>query len=222
VRPTRREKMDIGKEIAKRLLQINAITVRSASQLDKLFTWASGIKSPIYCDNRLTMSYPEIREMIAEGFVDMIRKYYSQVEVIVGTATAGIPHAAWTAQKMNLPMAYVRSSAKDHGKKNQIEGIVRKAQKAVVIEDLISTGGSSIKTVKALREVGVEVLGVAGIFTYGFRKADEVFDNEGVSCHTLTNYDTLLSVAVDMGYLKEEEKSVLRKWSQDPYMFTNE
>ncbi len=214
--------MDIGKEIAKRLLQINAITVRSASQLDKLFTWASGIKSPIYCDNRLTMSYPEIREMIAEGFVDMIRKYYSQVEVIVGTATAGIPHAAWTAQKMNLPMAYVRSSAKDHGKKNQIEGIVRKAQKAVVIEDLISTGGSSIKTVKALREVGVEVLGVAGIFTYGFRKADEVFDNEGVSCHTLTNYDTLLSVAVDMGYLKEEEKSVLRKWSQDPYMFTNE
>jgi orotate phosphoribosyltransferase len=214
--------MDIGKEIAKRLLQINAITVRSASQLDKLFTWASGIKSPIYCDNRLTMSYPEIREVIAEGFVDMIRKYYPQVEVIVGTATAGIPHAAWTAQKMNLPMAYVRSSAKDHGKKNQIEGIVRKAQKAVVIEDLISTGGSSIKTVKALREVGAEVLGVAGIFTYGFRKADEVFDNEGVYCHTLTNYDTLLSVAVDMGYLKEEEKSVLRKWSQDPYMFTNE
>ncbi|HHY90738.1 MAG TPA: orotate phosphoribosyltransferase [Clostridiales bacterium] len=211
--------MNTNREIAQKLLEINAVSIRNT---DQLFTWASGIRSPIYCDNRLTMGYSEIREKIAQGFVEIIKEHYPQAEIIVGTATAGIPHAAWVAQKMNLPMAYVRSSAKDHGKKNQIEGVVHEGQKAVVIEDLISTGGSSMATVQALRKSGVEVLGVLGIFTYGFKEAEELFQREGISWHTLTNYQTLLSVAVETGRLQREEESLLQMWSENPYIFTNQ
>ncbi|KXG78656.1 orotate phosphoribosyltransferase [Thermotalea metallivorans] len=208
--------MNMSKEIAKKLLEIEAVTLRNT---DNLFTWASGIKSPIYCDNRLTMGYPAIREMIAEGFADLIRTYYPEADLLVGTATAGIPHAAWTAQKMNLPMAYVRSSAKGHGKGNQIEGKVEKGQKAVVIEDLLSTGGSSMKTVQALREAGIGVLGVVAIFTYGFPQAEEAFQREKISYHTLTSYQVLLPIAVEMGFVQEQELALLEKWSKNPYVF---
>ncbi|WP_129595872.1 orotate phosphoribosyltransferase [Anaerophilus nitritogenes] len=211
--------MNISQEIAKNLLEIKAVAIRST---DNLFTWASGIKSPIYCDNRLTMSYPHVRNMIANGFEKLIKEKYEDVEIIVGTATAGIPHAAWVSEKMNLPMAYVRSSAKGHGKGNQIEGIVKKGQKVVVIEDLLSTGGSSIKAVKALTEIGAEVLGVVAIFTYNFDQVDESFSKMKVSYDTLTGYNILLPIAIDMGYIKEEEKEMLTKWSKNPYIFTKE
>ncbi|MCT4605579.1 MAG: orotate phosphoribosyltransferase [Marinisporobacter sp.] len=205
------------KELAKKLLEIQAVAIKSP---EELFTWASGIKSPIYCDNRLTMSYPKVRDLIGEGFKDLILEKYPEAEVLVGTATAGIPHAAWTAQKMNLPMAYVRSSAKEHGKGNQIEGIVKSGQKVVVIEDLLSTGGSSMKAVKALQNIGAEVLGVVAIFTYGFSKVDDVFDEEKIPYETLTSYSVLLPIAIEMGYIKEEEKELLEKWSKEPYIFT--
>ncbi|QEK13545.1 orotate phosphoribosyltransferase [Crassaminicella thermophila] len=207
----------MSQEIAKKLLEIGAVDIRS---MNDLFTWASGIKSPIYCDNRLTMSYPEIRDMIAQGFESIIRENFSEAEVLVGTATAGIPHAAWVSQKMNLPMAYVRSSAKGHGKGNQIEGLIRKGQKVVVIEDLLSTGGSSMKAVDALKEAGADVLGVVAIFTYGFDQVDQLFDEKGIPYKTLTNYGVLLPIAVKMGYIKAEDKSILEKWSKDPYIFT--
>jgi orotate phosphoribosyltransferase len=209
--------MNINKELARKLLEIQAVTIKSP---EDLFTWASGIKSPIYCDNRLTMSYPKVRDLIAEGFNDLILEKYADAEVLVGTATAGIPHAAWTAQKMNLPMAYVRSSAKEHGKGNQIEGIVKSGQKVVVIEDLLSTGGSSMKAVKALQDIGAEVLGVVAIFTYGFSKVDDVFNKEKIPYETLTSYSVLLPIAIEMGYIKEEEKDLLEKWSKEPYIFT--
>ncbi|MFZ5969392.1 MAG: orotate phosphoribosyltransferase [Bacillota bacterium] len=206
-------------KIARKLLEIKAVAITDRKNL---FTWASGIKSPIYCDNRLTMSYPEVRELVAEGMKSIVEQHFPQAEVLVGTATAGIPHAAWTAQKMQLPMAYVRSSAKEHGKKNQVEGRVLPGQKVVVIEDLLSTGGSSIKAVKALQEAGAEVLGVVAIFTYGFEKVDEAFQEKGVPYYTLTNYSTLLPIAAEMGYVKEEELKALEQWSKDPYMFTEQ
>lgn len=208
--------MNMSKEIAAKLLEIGAVSVRNP---ENLFTWASGIQSPIYCDNRLTMGYPMVREMIAQEFVDCIGAYYPDVEVLVGTATAGIPHAAWVAQKMNLPMAYVRSSAKEHGKGNQIEGKLVRGQKAIVIEDLLSTGGSSVKTVHALREAGVDVLGVVAIFTYGFPQVEETFSVEKIKYHTLTNYRILLPIAVEKGMIQEYELKLLEKWSKDPYIF---
>ncbi|QZY54779.1 orotate phosphoribosyltransferase [Crassaminicella profunda] len=209
--------MNTSKELAKKLLEIQAVTIKST---DDLFTWASGIKSPIYCDNRLTMSYPKVRDLIAEGFQGLIKEKYPEAEVLVGTATAGIPHAAWVSQKMNLPMAYVRSSAKGHGKGNQIEGLVKQGQKVVVIEDLLSTGGSSMKAVKALQEAGAEVLGVVAIFTYGFSKVDDIFNKEKISYNTLTSYSVLLPIAIEMGYIEEQEKELLEKWSKEPYIFT--
>ncbi|TCO74370.1 orotate phosphoribosyltransferase [Marinisporobacter balticus] len=211
--------MNISQELAKKLLEIKAVTVKST---DDLFTWASGIKSPIYCDNRLTMSYPNVRELIAKGFEDLIRENYPEAEVLVGTATAGIPHAAWVSQRTNLPMAYVRSSAKEHGKGNQIEGLVKKGQKVVVVEDLLSTGGSSMKAVKALQEAGADVLGVVAIFTYGFEKVDTVFKEENIPYHTLTSYSVLLPIAIEMGYVEEGEKELLEKWSKEPYIFTKQ
>ncbi|MDF2547493.1 MAG: orotate phosphoribosyltransferase [Anaerosolibacter sp.] len=208
--------MNMCKEIAGKLLEIGAVTVRGT---ENLFTWASGIQSPIYCDNRLTMGYPMVREMIAQEFVDVINAYYPEVEVLVGTATAGIPHAAWAAQKMNLPMAYVRSSAKGHGKGNQVEGKIEKGQKAVVIEDLLSTGGSSVKAVQALREEGVEVLGVVAIFTYGFPQVEETFAAEKIQYHTLTSYQALLPMAVEQGMIRRQEQELLEKWGKNPYIF---
>jgi orotate phosphoribosyltransferase len=210
--------MNSSEMIARKLLEIGAVTIRNK---DHLFTWASGIKSPIYCDNRLTMSYPEVRELIAEGFKKLIEENYVGVKTLVGTATAGIPHAAWVSQKMNLPMAYVRSSAKGHGKGNQIEGVVKSGDKVVVIEDLLSTGGSSISAVKALKEVGAEVLGVVAIFTYGFEKVDTSFKDENVKYNTLSSYGVLLPIAKEMGYIQQNEVEILSKWSKDPYMFVN-
>ncbi|WIF95722.1 orotate phosphoribosyltransferase [Caminicella sporogenes] len=209
--------MNTSEKVAKMLLEIKAVSVRST---DNLFTWASGIKSPIYCDNRLTMSYPKVRDTIAQAFKEIIETEFSEVNIIAGTATAGIPHAAWTSQKMNLPMVYVRSSAKGHGKQNQIEGKLEKGQKVVVIEDLLSTGGSSMKAVKALREAGAEVLGVLAIFTYNFKALNELFQKEDVKYRTITSYDVLLPIAVDMGYIKKEEMDLLRKWSENPYIFS--
>ncbi|MDK2917764.1 MAG: orotate phosphoribosyltransferase [Candidatus Petromonas sp.] len=209
--------MKISEKIAKMLLEIKAVSIKDTSNL---FTWVSGIKSPIYCDNRLTMSYPEVRYAIAEGLKEMILEEYPGVEVIAGTATAGIPHAAWVAEKMNLPMIYVRSSAKGHGKKKLIEGKLPKGKKVVLIEDLLSTGGSSMNAVKALQESEAEVLGVAAIFSYNFKKLDELFKKEGVKYKTLTSYHILLPVAVEMGYIQKEELETLKKWSKDPYIFT--
>jgi len=204
-------------ELARKLLEIDAI---SLTNQENLFTWASGIKSPIYCDNRLIMSYPSVRDLVAEGLKDLILKYYPDVEVLAGTATAGIPHAAWTSQKMELPMIYVRSNSKEHGQGNQIEGKLQRGQKVVVVEDLLSTGGSSAKVVKAIREAGAIVLGMVAIFTYGFDKMKEDLRVEGIDYHTITDYHCLLTVARKMGKISIEEERILGEWSKNPYLFT--
>ena len=205
------------KNITKILLDIKAVSLR---QTDDLFTWASGIKSPIYCDNRLIISYPEYREIVADEFVDIIRNRYPDVELIAATSTAGIPHGAWVAQKMKLPMVYVRSTSKGHGKKNQIEGKVEKGQKVVLIEDLISTGNSSFQAVTALREAGLDLLGVVAIFSYNFRSSEELFGSNNVDYTTITDYNTLLPLAVELGYIREEQLGILSQWSANPRIFT--
>lgn len=167
---------DTAAQIAENLLEIGAVALRPHQP----FTWTSGIKSPIYCDNRLTMSYPAIRDLIAESFAALIREAYPEAEVIAGTATAGIPHAAFAAQKLGLPMAYIRDKAKGHGKENQIEGLIKPGQKVVVIEDLISTGGSSLKAALAVREAGAEPLAVLAIFSYQLDKAVSAFAEAGI------------------------------------------
>ncbi len=204
-------------EIAKKLLEIDAV---SLTNTENLFTWVSGIKSPIYCDNRLIMSYPSVRNIVAEGLKDLITQHYPEVEVIAGTATAGIPHAAWTSHKMELPMIYVRNSSKDHGKENQIEGKLNKGQKVVVVEDLLSTGGSSAKVVKAVENAGGIVLGIVAIFTYGFKKMKDNLEAEGIDYHTLTDYDCLLKVAEKLGKISKEDELILSEWSKNPYIFT--
>ena len=193
----------LDREIINALLEIKAVELRVDKE--NWFTWASGIKSPIYCDNRLTMSYPKIRKQIAEGFVKKIKELYPDVEYIVGTATAGIPHAAWISDIMDLPMLYVRGSAKDHGKTNQIEGKYEKGKKVVVIEDLISTGKSSVLAAQALQEAGLEVLGVVAIFSYNLNKAKEKFDEAKIPFSTLTNYDVLLELAKETGLIGNKE-----------------
>lgn len=195
--------------VAKHLLSIGAVELRPNDP----FTWTSGIKSPIYCDNRLTLSYPEIRKEIAQGFAEEIKNKFPDVTLIAGTATAGIPHAAWVAEVLNLPMCYIRSSAKGHGKQNQIEGKATAEDQVVVIEDLISTGGSSLKAVEALREAGVQVLGVGAIFTYGFEKAEQAFQAANVPFFTLSNYQTLIQVAKNEEKLTEEELRKLENWN---------
>ncbi|WP_240375228.1 orotate phosphoribosyltransferase [Bacillus piscicola] len=198
--------------LAKELLDINAVTLSP----DEPYTWSSGLKSPIYCDNRLTLSYPTLRQSIAEGMVAMIHKHYPEAEVIVGTATAGIAHAALVADKMGLPMAYVRSKSKSHGKENQIEGKVDAGAKAVIIEDLISTGGSVINVQEALLEQKVTVLGTAAIFTYGLEKGKQKLAAASLSYHTLTDYDNLLETARDNEYLTQQDVTRLRKWQSNP------
>lgn len=200
------------KKIAEKLLEIEAVSLKP----EKPFTWSSGIKSPIYCDNRLTLSYPAIRKEIAEGLKELIAANFPDAEVIAGTATAGIPHAAWVSDLLELPMCYVRSKAKGHGKGNQIEGKVEPNQKVVVIEDLISTGGSSITAVKALREAGCEVLGVAAIFTYELEKSRELFEAEGINAMSLTDFSTLIDIAKSNGYITESELEKLKNWRQNP------
>ncbi|MEC2074666.1 orotate phosphoribosyltransferase [Metabacillus fastidiosus] len=201
--------------IAKQLLEIKAIYL----QPNNPFTWSSGLKSPIYCDNRLTLSYPKIRSEIAEGLVKLIKQHFPSVEAVAGTATAGIPHAAWVSDRLELPMCYVRSKAKGHGKGNQIEGKVEAGQKVVVIEDLISTGGSVITAVEALREAGCEVLGTVSIFTYGLAVGVEKLENAKIESHSLTDYESLIEVAVKEGYVTEKDVNKLKEWRKDP---TNE
>ena len=203
---------DLAKSIAKDLLKIEAVFLSPNDP----FTWASGIKSPIYCDNRITMSYPMIRKEIAQGLADQIEAHYPDVEVIAGTATAGIPHAAWVADILNLPMVYIRSKAKDHGKGNQIEGRITEGQKMVVIEDLISTGGSVLEACEAAKREGADVLGVAAIFTYELPKGIEKFAAHDTQLVTLTNYSTLLEAALEASYIEESDLELLKEWKQNP------
>lgn len=203
---------DLSKEIAKDLLEIEAVFLSP----NEPFTWASGIKSPIYCDNRITMSYPKVRKAIAVGLAEKIKEKYPDVEVIAGTATAGIPHAAWVADILELPMVYIRSKAKDHGKGNQIEGRITEGQKMVVIEDLISTGGSVLEAAEAAKKEGAKILGVAAIFTYELPKGKEKFREHEMDLVTLTNYSTLIEVALESNYIEARDLDLLKEWKKDP------
>jgi orotate phosphoribosyltransferase len=207
----------IAEKVAAALLEIEAVALRPHQP----FTWTSGLKSPIYCDNRLTISYPAIRDLIADAFVAEIRDKYPDTEVIAGAATGGIPHAAFVAQKLELPMIYVRDKAKGHGKENLIEGVLKKGQKAIVIEDLISTGGSSLKVAVAINEAGGQALGVHAIFSYQFEKAKEAFTNAGVPFGSLSNYSTLLNVALGLGKISEADLQLLKSWSSNPSEYGN-
>ena len=200
------------KKIAKDLLSIGAVFLRP----EQPFTWASGIKSPIYCDNRLTLTAPEVRNHVEEGLAELIRQHYPEVEVLMGTSTAGIAHAAITATILNLPMGYVRSGSKDHGRGNQIEGKLEKGQKVVVVEDLISTGGSCIEVVEALRAAGADVLGIVSIFTYGMQKGLDRLAAAEAKNYSLSNLDALVEVAAEEGYIKAEDKERILKVRNNP------
>ena len=201
-----------AKKIAEYLLQIKAIKLQPSNP----FTWASGWKSPIYCDNRKTLSFPEVRSYIRDSFTQLIKELYPDAELIAGVATGAISHGALVADKMKLPFIYVRSEAKEHGLGNQIEGYYLEGQKTVVVEDLISTGGSSLNAVKALRESGCDVLGMTAIFTYEFQKAADSFKSAGCRFNTLCNYSVLIETAVKAGYVTDTDLETLRKWRLDP------
>lgn len=203
--------MTLAKEIARDLLKIKAVYLKP----EEPFTWASGIKSPIYTDNRVTLAYPETRTLIEDGFVEKIRAEFPDVEVIAGTATAGIPHGAIIADKMNLPFAYIRSKPKDHGAGNQIEGRVVPGQKMVVIEDLISTGGSVLDAIAAAKREGADVVGAAAIFTYELPKAEKNFNEAGVKLVTLSNYTELIHLAEQEGYINAEGLALLKRFKED-------
>ena len=200
------------KTIAKDLLSIKAVFLRP----EEPFTWASGIKSPIYCDNRLTLTAPEVRNDIENGLAQVIREKYPEVEVLMGTATAGIAHAAITAHLMGLPMGYVRSGAKDHGRQNQIEGRLEKGQKVVVVEDLISTGGSVIEVVNVLRDAGADVLGIVSIFTYGMQKGLDRLAAANIENTSLTNFDAVVEVAAAEGYIQRADVARLIAFRDNP------
>lgn len=204
--------METGKQIAQTLLQIKAIKLSPANP----FTWASGWHSPIYCDNRKTLSYPAARKQIYEAFARLIAEKYPQAEVIAGVATGAIACGVLAAEALGKPFIYVRSAPKDHGMTNQVEGEVKPGAKVVVVEDLISTGGSSLKAVEALRAAGCDVLGMVAIFTYGFPTAAANFKKAGVQLDTLSNYNTLLELAVEQNYIHEDELATLREWRQSP------
>ncbi|MFZ4450206.1 orotate phosphoribosyltransferase [Salibacterium aidingense] len=198
--------------LANELLKIEAVSLSP----NEPYTWTSGIKSPIYCDNRLTLSYPKLRKAIAQGLADMVKEHYPAAEVVAGTATAGIAHAALAADLLELPMIYVRSSSKSHGKENRIEGAVHEGQQVVIIEDLISTGGSVVKVQDALLDNGAHVLGTAAIFTYGLQKGIDVLEGAELSWETLTDYGALIETALSNEYLSREEAERLRLWKKDP------
>ena len=200
------------KSIAKDLLSIGAVFLRP----EQPFTWASGIKSPIYCDNRLTLTAPRVRDNVEKGLAEMVKKYYPECEVLMGTSTAGIAHAAIVATILDMPMGYVRSGAKDHGRTNRIEGKLEPGTKVVVVEDLISTGGSSLAAVDALQKNGAIVLGMVAIFTYNFIKSIRAFENANVELHTLSHYEALLEQAVEENYIKAEDMKVLKEWRINP------
>ena len=203
---------DIQIQIAKDLLSIKAVFFRP----DEPFTWASGIKSPVYCDNRLTLAYPEVRTHVEEALAKTVKEFYPEAEALMGTSTAGIAHAAITAQILGLPMGYVRSGAKDHGRKNQIEGKLEKGQKVVVVEDLISTGGSVIEVVNVLREAGAEVLGIVSIFTYGMKKGFDRLAEAEVKNVSLTNFDAIAEIAAQEGYIAETDVERLIAFRNNP------
>jgi len=200
------------KEIAKALLGIKAVFLSPDSQ----FTWASGIKSPIYCDNRLILTSPEARDLVEKSIAEKVKELYPEAQVLMGTSTAGIAHAAIAAHILGMPMGYVRGSAKDHGRNNRIEGRLEPGQKVVVIEDLISTGGSCIDVVEALRGAGAEVLGVVSIFTYGMKKGLERLASANVENHSLSNFDTLVEVAAEEKYIAPEDVDRLRRFMANP------
>ena len=202
----------IEEKIAKDLLSIGAVFLRP----EEPFTWASGIKSPVYCDNRLTLTAPAVRDDVENGLAELIRKYYPDAEVLMGTSTAGIAHAAITGHLLNMPMGYVRSGSKDHGRQNRIEGKLEPGQKVVVVEDLISTGGSVIDVVDALREAKANVLGIVSIFTYGMKKGLERLAEAGVENHSLTNFDVITRVAADEGYIRAEDVDRLIAFRDNP------
>lgn len=205
--------MSITKEtIAKDLLSIKAVFLKPQDP----FTWASGIKSPIYCDNRLTLSFPNVRSDVENGLAEAVKKYYPDADVLMGTSTAGIAHAAITATILDMPMGYVRSGHKDHGRQNQIEGKLEKGQKVVVIEDLISTGGSVLEVVDVLREAGAEVLGIISIFTYGLQKGIDRLAAANVENHSLSDFGTLVKVAAEEGYIKPQEVDKLHAFISNP------
>lgn len=204
--------MELKVKIAKDLLKIKAVFFRP----EEPFTWASGIKSPVYCDNRLTLSDPEVRTDVESGLAELIRENYPDAEVLMGTSTAGIAHAAITAHMMGLPMGYVRSGHKDHGRQNRIEGRLEKGQKVVVVEDLISTGGSVLEVVDVLREAGAEVLGIVSIFTYGMQKGLDRLSAAEVQNISLTNFDVIAKVAAEDGYIKPEDVERLIKFRNNP------
>jgi len=205
--------MSITKEtIAKDLLSIKAVFLKPQDP----FTWASGIKSPIYCDNRLTLSFSKVRSDVENGLAEAVKKYYPDADVLMGTSTAGIAHAAITATILDMPMGYVRSGHKDHGRQNQIEGKLEKGQKVVVIEDLISTGGSVLEVVDVLREAGAEVLGIISIFTYGLQKGIDRLAAANVENHSLSDFGTLVKVAAEEGYIKPEEVDKLHAFISNP------
>lgn len=198
--------------VSDHLLKIQAIKLNNENP----FTWASGMRSPIYCDNRVTLSYPEVRLDIRDAFISTIKEKFSGAEAIVGVATGGIAQGALIAQEMDLPFAYVRSTSKGHGLENQIEGVVKEGQKVVVIEDLVSTGGSSLKAVTALRAAGCDVLGMVAIFTYQLPKAKENFEKEDCTLFTLADYETMIGRAADNNYIKDTDMDSLSVWRQDP------
>ena len=204
--------MDLKIKIAKDLLKIKAVFFRP----EEPFTWASGIKSPVYCDNRLTLSDKDVRTDVEEGLAELIKENYPDVEVLMGTSTAGIAHAAITAHIMGLPMGYVRSGHKDHGRQNQIEGRLEKGQKVVVVEDLISTGGSVLEVVDVLREAGAEVLGIVSIFTYGMKKGLDRLAAADVKNVSLTDFDVIADVAAEDGYIKAADVERLIKFRNNP------
>lgn len=205
-----------ARAIANGLLKIEAVSLNPKQP----FTWTSGMKSPIYCDNRLTISYPYIRGLIADGFASLIREKFPETELIAGAATGGVPHAALVAERLELPMVYVRSKPKGHGQGRMIEGKLEAGQKTVVIEDLISTGGSSLKVAQAVNEAGGQALAVAAIFTYEFESANRAFRDAEIELHTLTNYSTLVMEAANNGSIDEEELTLLQRWRESPETYT--
>lgn len=203
---------NISRAVAQSLLQIKAIKLDPAN----FFTWASGWHSPIYCDNRATLSYPDVRKLIYESFAKLIARKYPDAEVIAGVATGAIAHGVLVAEEMGKPFIYVRSAPKSHGLSNQVEGVFEKGAKVVVVEDLVSTGGSSLNAVEALRDAGCEVLGMTAIFTYGFAAAVENFAKAGITLDTLSDYNTMISLAAEEGYVRQDDLETLRQWREDP------
>lgn len=204
--------------VAKNLLDINAVTLKP----DEPFTWASGLHSPIYTDNRLTISYPFVRRNICVGMTELIKHHLDDVDVIAGVATAGIPHAAYVAERLEKPLVYVRSKPKDHGRGKQIEGVLKKGQKVVVIDDLLSTGGSALKAVKAVEAAGGKVIGVVAIFSYQLPELDKNFQEAGLPYYTVTNYTTLIETAKDNNMISDSQLASLHEWRKDPEKWSKE